>query len=259
MTREYEPIYDKRPQPVRLPPKPNIGIKHMVDLSPLRRFRYSNIADFVNPNKVEPIGTVLVDELEVYIERYRATRDTYSIHTTMEVLNKLILKMLHQEIRRYKALGLKDLPDLYNASYVCLHQAMIAFDVSKSSIYSFPRFLQGYIKREVEKYLRWGARYVVCGLSGEDIYPEEIGDEGASHVHQSTILKKIDVHDAMRGLVEEGTVVPESMAMFKMKYLEERTYQEIADESGYPMTLVRERIRAVVKHMKVKLAKYSPK
>ena len=255
MTVEYVPIYDRRPKPIILPPKPNIGIKHMKDLGPLRKYRYSDTADFVNPEPVQPVGTVLVEELEDYLERYRLTRDEYSIRTTMEILSKLILRMLHQEIRKYKDLHQSDIPELYNASFVCLHQAMIAFDVSKSSLFSFPRFLQGYIKKEVKRYLRWGTRYVQCGLDGEEILPER--EEGSNQ--QSVILKKLDVHDAMKYLVETEQITPENMVMFKMKYLESYTYQEVADELGYSFTTARERIRAVVRCMQVKLVKYSPK
>ncbi|MDP8299175.1 MAG: hypothetical protein P9L88_04665 [Candidatus Tantalella remota] len=256
MTVEYEPIYVKKHPGIPIPPVPNTGqIRHLKDLGPLRRLRYSNEPDFINPEKVQKPGTVLVDELEYYIDKYRSTGDIYSIHSTMRVLSRLILRMLQQEIRRYKTLNQGDIPDLYNASYVCLHQAMKAFDISKSSLHSFPRFLQGYIKKEVGRKVRWEVRHISSGLTGEIMCPEEAAGV-ATYREQSAIMKKIDVQDAMRELVEEGKVKEESMTMFKLKYLRNYTYQEIADMFCYSHTLARERIRAVVRLMKVKLAKY---
>ena len=258
MTREYEPVKTRKKEPIRLPPKPNIGIKHMKELGPLRRLRYSNLPDFVNPDGMEPLGTVLVDELGDYLERYKKDRDPKVIKTIMTILSKLILRMLHQEIRKYTALKHTDIPELYNASFICLHQAAIAFDVSKSSIYSFPRYLQGYIKKEVQRTIRWGIKYVQCELDGKKMN-FDVPEETAIDKAQMDILKKLDVREAMRSIVETGQVGKENMEMFKMKYVEGYGYREIADKKGLTFSTVEHRIRKAKGLFKHELSIYDIK
>ena len=210
-----------------------------------RRAKYTNEPTYRNPEKPY-IGTILPPTLDVYIAEYKKTRDPAYSRLVMSLLSKLILKMIHQGVRKYTLLKGMQLQELYHEAFICLHRAMLTFDVSKSSIYSFPRYLQGYIMRELEKEARVRGRMICCGVDAASF---ETNDGRASHsadLMKRRLMIKMAVEDKMKELVETGEVRQADMDMFKMKVVEGMSMEAIVEATGMTIDTADHRIRRVL-------------
>jgi RNA polymerase sigma factor (sigma-70 family) len=225
----------------------------MKDLSPYRGGRYKNQSDFVNKDPIEKQGTVFPAGLEEYIEKYKKTRDPQYSFRMMVVLSDLIFRMLHQEVKRYNILRGIEMQELYNASFICLHKAALKFDVSKSSLYSFPRYLQGYIKEEVKRVVRGKAELVCCGIAAAEFIPEEQHCTAKAKRAKLLMGLRLELKNAMQEMIETGEVQREVMEMFVMRHEEGYGYKEIAEKiGGKTPKAVKHRISRVLDKLKHK-------
>jgi len=241
-----------------------MGILHMKDLGPLRRLRYKVQPDFINPDPVDLsfIGLMPKDVLE-YIEKYQKTREPRYSYRVMYLLDKLIIRMLIQERRKYKTLQRMELQEMYQASFICLHHAMLKFDPKpEPARKSFPRFLQGYLKRELKRMIREKDKLVCCGGSVDSYDDKDPEDEETSMVVgvenavystdnvKANLLFRVELESLMKDLVEKGVVSEDNMRLLKLKHMQGYTYKEIAAKENLGYYVVKERIKRVLNRLK---------
>ncbi len=232
----------------------NSDIKTLKQLGRYRRGRYKNQPDFVNPEPVVIPGFILPAELSPYIEEYKYNQKPELIKCIMSALSKLIIKMINQEISRYKVLQDMEKQELYNTAFISLHHAMLKFDVSKSTIYSFPRYLQGYIKRDLKKIVDSESELICCGIEGIEFMPEETACTSQAYRAKRLISMKIELKKAMDEMVQTGKVSAKNIRAFEMRHIEGRTYKEIAEKMpGKTAEGIESSIRRIMNSLQHKL------
>jgi len=212
--------------------------------------RYKNQADFVNPDPVVIPGTILPAELAQNIEEYRRNQKPETMKCVMSSISKLIIKMLNQEVHKYAVLQNMEMQELYNASFISLHHAMLKFDVSKSTIHSFPRYLQGYIKRDLKKMVDSESELLCCGMG---FIPEGTACTTQARRAKRLILMKAELKKAMDEMVQAGKVSAENMRAFELRHIEGCTYDEIAGKTaGKTADGVESTIRGIINRLQHK-------
>jgi RNA polymerase sigma factor (sigma-70 family) len=207
----------------------------------------------MNPEPILIPGTVLPVGLAKCIEEYKRTRDAQQIFWAMSSLSKLIIKMLLQEVKRYNVLQDMEMQELYNASFICLHHAMIKFDISRSTIYCFPRFLQGYIRGELKKIIRDRTRMVCCGIEATSF--ENIDNRCYQNAERSKslLIVRLSIEDTIVKLAKEGKINKVDLELFKLRCIKGYPYKDIAELSGRTEKGVECRIRRMIDKIRSRL------
>jgi RNA polymerase sigma factor (sigma-70 family) len=217
-----------------------------------RREMYSNSPEFVNPDPIA-VGTILPAGLETYIEEYKKTRDANYANLVMSMLSKLILKMLYQEVKRYKILRGVEMQELYHISFICMHHAMLRFDSKKSSIFSFPRFIQGYIQGALKKIVRDRGRLVCCGIEATSFENKDNHCYQNAERSKKSLIIRLSIEDAIEKLVGEEKIDKAELEMFKLRCIKGYSYKDIAKLSGKTEKGVECQIRRTVDKIRNKL------
>ena len=207
----------------------------------------------MNPEPIAIPGTILPTGLVGYIEEYKRTRDVQQIFWAMSGLSKLIIKMLLQEVKRYKILQDVEMQELYHISFICLHHAMLKFDISRSTIYSFPRFLQGYIRGELKKIIRDRTRLVCCGIEATSFENKDNRCYQNAERSKSLLIVRLSIEDTIGKLVKEGKINKVDLELFKLRCIKGYPYRDIAELVGRTEKGVECRIRRMIDKIRSKL------
>lgn len=195
------------------------------------------------------MSTVFPPSLEGCIEKYQVTKDENEFHQILAYLDNLLLRMIHQERRRWNALEEVEMQELYHIAVICLHAAVLKYDKAKSSIYSLPRMIQGYMRNEYAKIIRDRLRYDYRGM---DATPFECQDNRYynSIKHKKGMMLRIDVEDMLNRLVKGGKLKEQDGQMFMMVHMEGRSYWETAQTYGGTEAGIKQRIFRTTKMLR---------
>jgi RNA polymerase sigma factor (sigma-70 family) len=177
----------------------------------------------------------------MYIREFQQTGGSEEFLKVLFLIERLILRMIHQERRKSYSLNRLDLEDLYQIGVISLYEALAKFRIELSSIYSLPRYLQGYLKKNLWKYAKAENRYICCGLQiGRFVKSNtchQAADKQREHRQREWLIE-----DALRRLKEGKGLSTEDEAMLKMRYEEGLKYKEIAEKAGRSEECVKKRV-----------------
>lgn len=210
----------------------NQDIVPMKYLGRLRHLRYTDQAGYHNTDPIGSYSTILPANLERFIEEYKCTQKPEIIEEALVSLSKLIIRMMNQEINRYKVLQAMDKQELYNTAFISLHHAMLKFDVSKSSIHSFPRYLQGYIKRDLKKIVDSESELICCGIAGAEFMPEPVIHTAQTDRNKKLVLMRLALKEAIADMLVKREVSQIEIDTFNMRHIDGYSYKEIAEKVG---------------------------
>jgi len=198
-------------------------------------------------------GRIHYDSLLMeYIKNYQETLDVQMWHNVFSKLGHLIARMIWQERRKYrKELREVKNQELYHISYICLGEAMRKFDTVNFPIYTFPRFLQRHIQKEVTKLVADKRRYLDCGLTAAAFNTGRTGAEKSEDIRES-LINRMDVRDAMAYIVAQYKIPEIQLKAFYL-WCEGKTYQEIAEKSGRSKARVHVWVRRIVERLQRRL------
>ena len=197
------------------------------------------------------IRTILPSSLEPLLVEYKRTGDPRDFERIIAKITKLILRMIWQERKKYTELDNIRILELFDASLIALDRAVKGFDVNKSSMYSFPRYLQGHIKEELKKYTRQERKYVSCGLVSVLFEDKKKSYEQAQD-QKDWLLTGIDIGMALDDMIKNKKIPGNGKELFKMRYREELTYKEMVEKAGG----TEEGMRKVMSRMEGRLINY---
>jgi RNA polymerase sigma factor (sigma-70 family) len=186
-------------------------------------------------------NTVFSDDLERYIKDFQRTGESEYFLYILFLIEKLILRMIHQERRKSNSLSRLDLEDLYQIGVMSLYEALGKFKIELSSIYSFPRFLQGYLKKNLWKFAKDENRYICCGLEiGTFTKPNTCYQAADKQICYKS--NKWLIEDILSGLRNNRLIDAEDEEMLKMRYFIGYTYKAISEKVGKSEECVKKRI-----------------
>ncbi len=189
-------------------------------------------------------GTQFPSNLEYFIKEYQITKEPQYFHKVLARVDLLIAKMIWQERRKSKALQMVSNQDLYHTSIIALHEALVRFDIKRSSIHSFPRLLQGYMRNNFLPIIRQYDRAIACGTDAvlfEDIKRScEI-----AKTQKNWYMAKIIVSTAVEAIKKHEKVSNKQWKAFWMRYEKGATYSEIADKLGGNAKSVEKMVRTL--------------
>jgi hypothetical protein len=195
-------------------------------------------------------GRIHYDSLIMeYIKKYQETLDVQMWHNVFSKLGLLILRMIWQERRKYRKelRGVKN-QELYHISYICLGEAMRKFDTVNFPLYTFPRFLQRHIQKEVRKLVADRKKYLNCGLTAAAFRTGKTGAEKAEDIREG-LINRIEVKDAMAYIVKRYKIPEIQLKAFYL-WCEGKTYQKIAEQSGRSKARVHVWVKRIIGRLK---------
>ena len=162
-------------------------------------------------------NTVFSPDLAPLIKEYELTKDPTCFYEILLLIDRLVLRMIHQMRSKYNVLKEISMRDLYQTAILSLYEALDKFKIDRSSVYSFPRYLQGYVQKDLLKALRQHRKYVLCGLKVAAF------DKEASYcrtmereIHKT--IDRMDLEEALKDLRAEGRLSLQEEEMLNLKY-----------------------------------------
>lgn len=194
-------------------------------------------------------GTVFPTNLEYFMKEYQRTHEPQYFHKVLARLDLLMAKMIWQERKRYKSLQMVSNRDLYHTSIISMHEALLKFDFRKSNIYSFPRFLQGYIRSHMRPIIRQYDMLIPCGIVAAPFENVNRSCEIARR-QKERLLRKHIISVAIAEMKSSTRIPKEHWGAFTMRHEEDRSYEEIAVTQGRSKEAVRKQTERLVKRIK---------
>jgi RNA polymerase sigma factor (sigma-70 family) len=201
-------------------------------------------------------NTVFPYHLDSYVRDFQKTGSTECFQNILVSIELLIVRMIHQERRKSSMLSRLDFKDLYQIGVVSLYEALAKFRIELSSIYSLPRYLQGYLKKNLWKFATDENKYVCCGTDigtfekHDNCY--QTGEKQKEYKYRGWMVK-----DALQKLKESGKIGPEDEKMFNMRHYDGLRYKTIAEKAGRGEYCVKKRISRLRDKIKVLLEELS--
>ena len=200
-------------------------------------------------------NTVFSPDLAPLIKEYEVTQDPECFYEILLLIDKLILRMIHQLKSKYSVLREISMRDLYQTAILSLYEALDKFKIDRSSVYSFPRYLQGYIQKDLLKMIRQHKMYMLCGLKvaafdKEASYCRTVARE----IHKT--IDRMDLEEALKDLRAEGRLSPQEEEMLNLKY-DGYSCKAIAERLGSNEVRVRKRLQRLAKKIRKALERRS--
>jgi RNA polymerase sigma factor (sigma-70 family) len=205
--------------------------------------------------KIKPSSgeTVFPENLEYFMREFQRTREPWYWHKVLARVNKLMMKMIWQERKRYKELEEVENQDLYQIAVIALYDALLKFDFKKGSLHYFPRYLQGYIRNGIKVVIREQRRYVPCGISAA-LFEDYKQSCETARVQKEWIIKRFIVAQVVEGMIKQGKLKREHWDMFVMRYEMDMTYKEIAEKARKSKTWIIHVVVRTEKQLRKKFA-----
>lgn len=190
------------------------------------------------------------------MQEYKRTKDPQYFHKVLARVDLLIGKMIWQERRKYRSLQMVPNQDLYHTSIIALHEALNKFDIRRSNIHSFPRFLQGYMRNGFLPIMKQYDRNIACGTDAV-IFEDVKKSCEIAKAQKRWYNAKIIVAAAVDAINKRDKIPDKQWEAFWMRYADGATYAETAKKLGgnaksieKSVRKIRNKIKAQVKRMK---------
>lgn len=194
-------------------------------------------------------GTQFPSNLEYFIKEYQRTKEPQYFHKVLARVDLLIAKMIWQERRKCKALQMVSNQDLYHTSIIALHEALMHFDIRRSSIHSFPRLLQGYMRNNFLPIIRQYERAIACGIDAA-LFEDTKRSCEIAQTQKRWYMAKIIVSTAVEAIKKQDKVSDKQWKAFWMRYEKDASYADIAKKLGGNEKSVEKAVRIVRNRVK---------